>query len=264
MSDGSTPAHWSEYRDGWSDVEAQVIEEALVDIYINGQEIASIMCTPIDVIDLAIGFLANEGFIEDLSEVDHVHVSNQECCVDIWLTRVFHEPTRRIITSGCGRGVTFTDPASGVEPLDDDLHLDPDRLFAMFNMLQTEDSLYARARGVHSAGLFDGDQLILKAEDVGRHNTIDKLRGACLRQEIDPAGKVVLASGRVSSEMMHKSALMRCPIVASRNSPTSLSIAMAEAWNITLIGYVRRDSLRAYTHPKRLGLREPGDIASKP
>ena len=180
--------------------------------------------------------------------------------MDVWLTRAFQEPTRRIITSGCGRGITFNDPSTGVEPLEDDLHLEPDRLFEMFNMLQTADSLYAKARGVHSAGLFDRDQLILMAEDVGRHNTIDKLRGACLRKEIDPSGKVILASGRVSSEMLHKSALMRCPIVASRNSPTSLSISMAEAWNITLIGYVRRNSLRTYTHPKRLGLREPGDV----
>ena len=260
MRDGSTSARWFEYRDGWSDVEAQVIEEVLIDLYINGQEIASIMCTPIDVIDLAIGFLANEGFIEDIAEVDHVHVSNQECCVDIWLTRAFQEPSRRIFTSGCGRGITFTDPSTGVEPLEDELHLEPDSLFEMFNMLQTADSLYAKARGVHSAGLFDGDQLIFKAEDVGRHNTIDKLRGACLRQKIDPSGKVILASGRVSSEMLHKSALMGCPIVASRNSPTSLSIAMAEAWNITLIGYVRRNSLRTYTHPRRLGLGEPGDV----
>jgi FdhD protein len=263
MSDGSTPARWFEYRDGWSDVEAAVIEEALIDLYINGNEIASIMCTPIDLIDLAIGFLANEGFIEDIADVDHVHVSDQECCVDIWLTRAFQEPTRRIITSGCGRGVTFKDPSSGVEPLDDELQLEPDRLFEMFNKLQTADSLYAKARGVHTAGLFNGEQLVIKAEDVGRHNTIDKLRGACLRREIDPAGKVILASGRVSSEMLHKSALMRCPIVASRNSPTSLSIAMAEAWNITLVGYVRRSSLRAYTHPWRLGLREPGEVKSK-
>ena len=183
--------------------------------------------------------------------------------MDIWLTRAFEEPSRRIITSGCGRGITFNDPASGVQPLEDDIRLDPHKLFTMFNMLQTADSLYARARGVHTAGLFDSENLILKAEDVGRHNTIDKLRGACLLQDIDSSGKAILVTGRISSEMLHKSALMRCPIVASRSSPTSLSIEMAEAWNITLIGYVRRNSLRAYSHPWRLGLQESGNVRAQ-
>jgi len=64
---------------------------------------------------------------------------------------------------------------------------------------------------------------------------------------------VLLATGRVSSEMLRKGTLMGCPVIASRNSPTSLSVAMAEAWNITLVGYVRRDSMRVYAHPERLG-----------
>ena len=85
-------------------------------------------------------------------------------------------------------------------------------------------------------------------------------RNVSVRRSPSLTGKVILASGRVSSEMLHKSALMRCPIVASRNSPTSLSIAMAEAWNVTLIGYVRRNSLRTYTHPWRLGIPDPGDL----
>lgn len=262
MSDGITRAEWFEYRGEWSHVDAEVIEEALIDLYINGREVASVMCTPTALKDLAIGFLANESFIDDMVEVDHMHVSSQECCVDIWLTHEFKEPDRRIIISGCGAGVTFTDPSIGVEPLRSDLHLEPDQLIEMFNMLQTAESLYAKARGVHSAGLFDSQQkLIWKADDVGRHNTIDKLRGACLRLNIATSGLALLTTGRISSEMLQKSALMGCPIVASRTSPTSLSIEMAKTWNITLIGYVRRNSLRAYTHPWRLGLPDADEIA---
>jgi FdhD protein len=176
--------------------------------------------------------------------------------VDVWLTREFTAPTQKIITSGCGGGVTFTDPATGVEPILDQSQLDPERLFEMFHLLQTSSNLYARARGVHSAGLFKGAQLVQRADDVGRHNTIDKLRGACMRSELATSGLTLLCTGRISSEMLHKSALMGCPIVASRTSPTSLSIEMARAWKITLVGYVRRNSLRAYTHPWRLGLAE--------
>jgi FdhD protein len=81
--------------------------------------------------------------------------------------------------------------------------------------------------------------------------------GASMVKGIDTRGLILLATGRISSEMLHKGARMGCPIIASRNSPTSIAIAMADAWNITLIGYVRRGSMRVYTHPERLGYRQP-------
>jgi FdhD protein len=261
MSSGSVHLHWREYRDGWRDARAEVIEEALIAVYVNGKEVASIMCTPMGLTDLALGFLANEGFIDGLDEVDHTYVSREECCVDVWLTREIQAPSRKIITSGCGGGVTFSDPATGVAPLQDDSRIDPERLFDLFKHLQSPDSLYARARGVHSAGLSDGTRILAIAEDVGRHNTIDKLRGVCLQSDLPTEGLFLLATGRVSSEMIHKGALMGCPIVASRNSPTSLSVAMAEAWNITLVGYVRQNTLRVYTHPERLVREGSGDAA---
>jgi len=128
------------------------------------------------------------------------------------------------------------------------------RLHVLFNQLQARGSLYARARGVHAAGLADGEQLLAMAEDVGRHNTLDKLLGTCLRLGIETRGRLLLATGRVSSEMMQKAAQMGIPFVASRNSPTSLSVEMARAWGITLVGYVRRQTLRVYSGPERLGV----------
>jgi FdhD protein len=95
-------------------------------------------------------------------------------------------------------------------------------------------------------------ELLAIAEDVGRHNTVDKLVGKCMIEGIQPHGKILLATGRVSSEMLVKGALMGCPIIASRNSATSMSVAMARDWNITLIGYVRQNTMRVYSHPKRL------------
>lgn len=259
MSLGAVGTAWVEYRGDWRRVEDEVIEEALVTIYVNGVELATIMSTPRDQEQLALGFLKNEGFIESLEEVHHVSVTGHGCCADVWLRHAIRTPERQIITSGCGGGVTFDDPSIGIEPLRDDLRLAPERLFEVFNQLQTADSLYARARGVHAAGLTDGERLLAIAEDVGRHNTIDKLLGACMQGGIETRGRVLLATGRVSSEMLRKGALMGCPIIASRNSPTSMSIAMAQAWNVTLIGYVRRNSMRVYSHPKRLGFGQSND-----
>jgi FdhD protein len=241
-------------------VRAEVIEEALVSIYLNGQELATIMCTPRDQIALALGFLKNERLIDGLRDVELTHVSLNGCCVDVWTKRAIEGPRRVIITSGCGGGVTFTDPSVGIEPLRDDLRIRPDVLFGLFNRLHVPGSLHARTRGVHAAGLTDGQELLALVEDVGRHNTIDKLLGLCLLRGIDTAGKILLATGRVSSEMLRKGAQMGCPIIASRNSPTSMSVDMAEAWNITLAGYVRQGSMRVYTHPERLGLAAAADV----
>ncbi len=250
---GAVGARWLEYRRGWQTVESEVIEEALVTIYVNGRELATIMCTPRDQVALALGFLKNEGRLERLDDVAVTHVSRDGCCVDVWLRHPIEPPQRVIITSGCGGGVTFDDPSLALPPLTEDLRMTPEQLTDLLNQLHYPGSLAARTRGVHAAGLSDGGRLLARVEDVGRHNTIDKLLGECLLQGLETRGQALLATGRVSSEMLRKGALMGCPIIASRNSPTSLSVAMAEAWNITLVGYVRRDSMRIYAHPERLG-----------
>ena len=247
---------WHEYHDGWKQQDGEVIEEAMISLYVNGTELSSIMATPKEQDLLALGFLYNEGLLETLAEIEILHISQAGCCVDVWLNRHFEKPRRVIITSGCGGGVTFTDPAVGIEPLESDIRTTPNQLRDAFRQLQPPNSLYARSRGVHAAGLLDtqSGQMLAIVEDVGRHNTIDKLAGACLKQNIDPRGRAILSTGRISSEMMRKAAHMGCPLVASRTSPTSMSVEMAHAWNITLIGYVRQGSLRAYSCPERLGL----------
>jgi FdhD protein len=261
MGFGTVESKWFEYRRGWTQVAAEVIEEGLVTIYVNGVELATIMSTPQEQDLLALGFLKNEGFIDGLGSVDHVRISEDGCCVDIWLTHAIPKPKRVIITTGCGGGVTFDDPSIEIEPLEDDLMITPKALVDLFPKLHSPGSLYARSRGVHAAGLSDGEKVLVVTEDVGRHNTIDKLMGVCLLEGIETNHHILLATGRVSSEMLRKGALMGCPIIASRNSPTSMSVEMAQAWNITLVGYVRRDSVRVYTHPERLGYTNPASLS---
>lgn len=242
-----------EYRQGWRRMTDEVIGEAMITIFVNGAEIANIMCTPQEQDLLALGFLKNEGFIAQLAEVDHVYLGGDGCCVDVWLTHAIQQPKRRIITSGCGSGVTFNDPSGAIEPLQDSVQVDPETLIELFGRLHIPGGLHVRAHGVHTAGLAQGKQLVYVAEDVGRHNTIDKLVGACLMKGVTTRGLILLTTGRVSSEMLRKGAAMGCPIIASRRSPTSLSVELADAAGITLVGYARRGKLRAYTHPHRLG-----------
>ncbi|MEA3350739.1 MAG: formate dehydrogenase accessory sulfurtransferase FdhD [Chloroflexota bacterium] len=252
---GTAPARRYAYRQSWQPNETEVIEEASLIIYINGQELITLMCTPVNLDWLALGFLRNEGLIAGLEEVEEIHINPNGCCVELWLNHSFEKPERTIITTGCVGGVTFDDPSLGIEPLYDTLQVTPQSIQKTISNLQSKDSLYARSRGVHASGLMNPgeNKLLAVAEDVGRHSSIDKVHGACLLEEIKTRGRILLTTGRISSEMLRKGAVMGCPIIASRTSPTSLSVEMAQAWNITLVGYVRNGGMQVYSYPERLG-----------
>jgi FdhD protein len=224
-----------------------VVCEGLVRLHVNGQELATLMCSPYELDVLALGFLAGEGIIAEWADVRLVKPCPSQTCVDVWLRDARRElPTRGIITSGCGGGITFADLTAGIEPLTSDVRVTPRQLGRLLAALQATQ----QTRGIHTAALAEGESLLVVVEDVGRHNTIDRIRGKCLRQGISTAGRILLTTGRISSEMLNKAAHMRVPVVASRTSPTSLSVA--HTWNITLVGYVRRDSLNVYAGQARI------------
>lgn len=221
-----------------------VVREGLVRLHVNGEELAMLMCTPHALDLLALGLLRSEGIITSLADVRRVVVCPSGACVEVWLRDANRKlPTIRILTSGCGGGITFNDLTAEAVPVESDVTVTPAQLGRLMFMLQEEQ----RTRGIHTAALADGERLLTVTEDVGRHNAIDKLWGWCLLKGISTEGRILITTGRVSSEMLSKAARMRVPIVASRTSPTTLSLALAEAWNVTLVGYVRRGSLNVYT-----------------
>jgi FdhD protein len=112
--------------------------------------------------------------------------------------------------------------------------------------------LYRKTGGVHTSALSDGQKIYIVAEDIGRHNTLDKIAGRCLLEKIEMPRRILLTTGRISSEMIQKAGRIGAAIVISRTSPSSLSIQLAERWGITLIGYARRNRFNLYTHPERL------------
>jgi FdhD protein len=105
---------------------------------------------------------------------------------------------------------------------------------------------YQRSRGIHGAALSDGTRLLIVAEDVGRHNAVDKVKGQALLEGVSTTDRILLSTGRVSSEMLLKAARMGVPVVASRTSPTEMAVALAEQLNVTVCGYVRPDGLNLY------------------
>ena len=234
-------------------VTGHVAAEALVRLHVNGRELALLMCSPYQLDWLALGFLRSEGFIESAADVRRIVICPSNACVEVWLRWAdFEPPAQRVITSGCGGGITFADLTAEAQPLVSDILVSPRQLGRLMSMMQETQ----HTRGIHTAALaqVDGkeERLLAVVEDIGRHNTIDKLWGCCLSQRIETRNRVVLSTGRISSEMLNKVARMGAPVVVSRTSPTTLSVALAQAWNVTLVGYARRDSLNVYSGEARV------------
>lgn len=234
-------------------IDAEVVAESQVCISVNGEELATFMCSPHLLEPMALGFLLNEGVIKGMEDVRNLHLSQSGSCVDVWLHDLNRElPHRPVVTSGCGGGVTFDDLSEKHSPLQSTLQVTPDQLAFLMRQVHLGATLYQRARGIHTAALATDNEILLQVEDVGRHNCLDKLAGAALLEEMDTRDRILLSSGRISSEMINKARRLATPVVCSRTSPTSLSVALAEAWNITLVAYLRQDRMRIYTHPERV------------
>lgn len=253
MKPGAVETKWFEFSDGWQTVEDEVIEEVSLCLQVNGQPWFGMMCSPLLQRELAVGFLFNEGIIDSLDQVAEVTLNQAESCAEVWLNFNIDRPQAVSRTTGCGGGLTLAEEEGQLTPVASELQLEPSVLFENFKKLQMPEGLYSRARGVHAAGLARGDDMIVTVEDVGRHNALDKVAGHCLLNGIDTTDTVLYSTGRISSEMLKKAVRLRCPIVASRTSPTSRSLEGAEQWGITLVGYARRNTMRVYSHPHRLG-----------
>lgn len=253
---GSIPiTYWSVKSGEIEAVEGGLIEEILLSLYVNGQELATLMCSPIDQEALALGFLYNEGVIESLADIRLIRANIPRTTVDIFLNEPsFRPPRRMVLTSGCGGGISLRDLADTYPPLASDLQVTPEIILDRMRDLNDSARLYQQVRGVHTSILGDSERLWISAEDIGRHNTIDKLAGKALLAGIDTRDSIMVTSGRISSEMLGKARQMGVPIVASRTAPTSITVNLAHTWNICVVGYVRQNGLRVYTHPQRLGL----------
>ncbi len=246
------PAYYQYERGRLTRVERGVVVEAPLTVTLNGKELVRFLCTPEQLEAMVVGFLWLEGLVRSLDDIVLARICAEDGAADIVLAGEPPVPKKKAVTSGCGGGITFNvDFAAeslGALPL----AVSPERLFRAYRELQQSAVHYREHRGIHCSVLCDPDRQLLIAEDVGRHNTLDKLAGLALLHEIRTEGCFIVSSGRISSEMTWKAARLRVPLVASRTSPTSLAIQLAERLGITLVGYLREGSFNVYTHPARV------------
>jgi len=239
------------------EVDSNTIVETPVSLTLNGEVWTTFMCTPVHLEALMVGFLFNEGVIDSMEEVVDVRICEHGDNVDVWLAHEAPKPDSWTRTSGCTGGVTAVASIERPQPVSvsEDFRLLPSQINRLVEMLFDSQELYSQTGGVHTSALSDGDQVILSAEDIGRHNTLDKIAGMCLMGNIWPERRILITTGRISSEMLQKGVRMGAKVVASRTSPSSMSIELAEAWGITLIGYARRNRFNLYAAPERILLK---------
>ncbi len=228
------------------EVRGEVVREQPLTVYVNGERFLTLLCSPMKLEALVVGYLWMEKVIAGLEDVAGLEVSPVDGRADVTLRGPVTLPGERILTSGCGGGITFRIDHRLFPRLTSTLRVRPAALAARMKDLFSAAVHYQASRGIHGAALADPERLLIVAEDVGRHNAVDKVKGEALFRGIATEERLLLSTGRISSEMLLKAARMGVPLVASRTSPTEMAVALAEQLGITVCGYVRPDGLNLY------------------
>ncbi len=227
------------------------------------ETVAVTMRTPTDDAALAVGFLFTEGILTDPSQVAAVEVPTRDGDHVVTvrtreLVRVDPERRRQFLVNSscgvCGRALVQGLFAERGGPVRSDLVVAAADLAALPERLRGAQPLFERTGGLHAAGLFGRDgALLMVAEDVGRHNAVDKVVGArFLAGEIPLSERVLQVSGRASFEIVQKAAAAGIPIVGAVSAPSSLAITAADRLGVTLAGFVRDGRFTVYAHPERI------------
>jgi len=247
------------YENGtWSEVNDRITSERPLHIEINGKEFITLLCTPVHQKELTIGFLLSEGFLHSPEQILSMDLKEKEDLISVKLSGIDFNMEDRIkkitLTSGCGRGTILCDVMDAFEEskVSGQIELSPEKIIERMKELHHRSSTYLKTGGTHSAAVTDGNSLIAFAEDLGRHNAVDKVLGHCFLNRIPPGQHAVFSSGRISSEIIMKVGRSGFPILATRAAATDQVIRIAETLNITLIGFARGRRMNIYTCPERI------------
>ncbi|WP_276355283.1 formate dehydrogenase accessory sulfurtransferase FdhD [Cohnella caldifontis] len=238
--------------------EDEIAAEYPLTIRLDGEEFATLVCSPSDLTDLVVGFLASEGVIRRMEDIKALSIDEERGFAYAELVRPqstgkdFY--SKRLIGSCCGksRQFYFHNDARTAKTVTGGIRLPADRCFAFMEQLQAGSAEFRSTGGVHNAALCDESGLVEARTDIGRHNALDKLFGHCIRNRVDAKRRVIAFSGRLSSEVVLKAAKIGCPILLSKSAPTDLALQLAEDLGLTCAGFIRGDAMNVYTHSQRI------------
>jgi FdhD protein len=263
-------------RGGHGEVRQDLVtEEISLQLLAGHRRIAVLMCSPGDLEDLVRGFFFTNGFIRTANQIEKIVVNRATWSAFIQLVPEVDAGSFRlsgVIGSACGATLPVGEEErqdevqeqrlgreGRIEPDEpgrvagDDLRVQPRQISALMEELRGRSKLHRQTGGVHAAALADAAGVLVFREDIGRHNAVDKVIGAHLRQDGNFSDKLLLSSGRLSSEILHKAAACALPVVVSRSAPTDRCVAAARERNITLIGFARGSRMNVYSGEQRIG-----------
>lgn len=248
--------------DGLAAHERDVPVEMPVALVYDGSTYAVMMASPTDLEDFAAGFSLSEGIIEASEEIESLDIVEHDNGIELrmWLAKgrgIDLASRRRRIAgpTGCGLcGVESLDAVvTDFPPIETDIQLSIADIQRAIASLPPAQALNRQTHAVHGAGFWTRERgLVAIAEDVGRHNALDKLIGRLRRTDIDASRGIIVLTSRVSVEMVQKAATARAPIIVAVSAPTGLALRTAELAGITLVAVARKDGFEIFTHPERI------------
>jgi FdhD protein len=236
------------------ELEDFVAIEKRVRISVNGKYLVSLYCSPTMIREFVAGVIFNESLITGGWCADRISIEyGDEINADVPAEGEVSSG-EKTVTSGCAGGISFSRPLPQ-EKLSDATVFDVEHIKDLYREFQKKSEGYKSTGGVHSAALADDRHMLVFTEDIGRHNAVDKVIGYALLENIPLSGKIMLASGRLSSEIVSKCARSGIPVIVSRAAPTSLAVKIAYASGVTLVGFVRGERMNVYAGTQRVRLK---------
>lgn len=240
------------------ELEDDIAVEFPLTLQVDGEEFATIVCTPTHLEELIIGFLASEGIIRFKHDIHSFSIDKNRgfAYIDLkkkeLITKKQH--LKRFIGSCCGksRQFYFQNDARTAKTITSNLKISIEQCSKLMGQMQQESVDFQLTGGLHNAALCDNNGVIVSREDIGRHNAMDKLYGYCMNNSISLKDKVIVVSGRISSEMLLKTAKIGIGVILSKAAPTTLAIKLANDLGITTVGFIRGQRLNIYSHPERI------------
>lgn len=237
-------------------VETEIAGEAPLTLYVDKQEIVTLMTLGAAPEALAIGYLRNQRLIGSIAEIAEVHVDWEVDAVAV-TTRHGLQPSERLskrtVTTGCGQGTVFGDLMEDI----DNIHLpqgavlQESTLYALLDNVRLYDSLYKKAGALHGCALAKGSEILYYVEDVGRHNAVDAIAGMMWLDNVVGDDKIFYTTGRLTSEMVIKAAQMRVPFLVSRSGLTRMGWEIANKIGMTMIGRSQGKHFLIFTGAER-------------
>jgi FdhD protein len=240
-------------------VTVSIPAERALTVYVDKRELVTLMTLGAHPELLVLGFLRNQRLLKSVQEVHSITVDWDVGAAAVkthkGITDIQARTAKRVVTTGCGQGSVFGDMMADVEKLVlPAASVTQSQLYGLVNAIRLQESTYKSAGSVHGCALFRGDEMLLFVEDVGRHNAIDTIAGWMWMHGINGADKVFYTTGRLTSEMVIKSAQMGVPIVVSRSGITQMGHEVAERLGLCTIGRATNKRFLCYTGSGRLRL----------